>query len=121
MHKRTKAFLDNFSYALREELCDTRITLTCLMPGVTETEFFRHAEMLDAKVGTHEKADPAKRETASRRRWTAMWHRQRLEEQTQVAGARVRPPEMAAKQHTATAEPDQDRKSDNRRALLHQR
>jgi short-subunit dehydrogenase len=36
----TKAFLDSFSYALREELKDTNVTVTCLMPGATETEFF---------------------------------------------------------------------------------
>ncbi len=29
----TKAFLDSFSYALREELKDTGVTATCLMPG----------------------------------------------------------------------------------------
>jgi short-subunit dehydrogenase len=39
----TKAFLDSFSYALREELKDTNVTVTCLMPGATETEFFRRA------------------------------------------------------------------------------
>jgi len=33
----TKAFLDSFSYALREELKDSNITVTCLMPGATET------------------------------------------------------------------------------------
>jgi short-subunit dehydrogenase len=37
----TKAFLNSFSFALREELKDTKITVTCLMPGATETEFFR--------------------------------------------------------------------------------
>ena len=46
----TKAFLDSFSYALREELKDTGVTVTCLMPGATETEFFRRADMLDTKV-----------------------------------------------------------------------
>src|SRR5712672_1158327 len=55
----TKAFLDSFSYALREELRDTNITVTCLMPGATETEFFRRADMLDTKVGTEKKDDPA--------------------------------------------------------------
>jgi short-subunit dehydrogenase len=29
----TKAFLDSFSYALREELKYTGVTVTCLMPG----------------------------------------------------------------------------------------
>jgi short-subunit dehydrogenase len=42
----TKAFLNSFSFALREELKDTKITVTCLMPGATETEFFRRAEMM---------------------------------------------------------------------------
>jgi short-subunit dehydrogenase len=37
----TKAFLNSFSFALREELRGTNITVTCLMPGATETEFFR--------------------------------------------------------------------------------
>jgi uncharacterized protein len=36
----TKAFLDSFSFALREELRDTKLTVTCLMPGATETRFF---------------------------------------------------------------------------------
>ena len=41
----TKAFLDSFSFALRNELRDSGVTVTCLMPGATETEFFDHAEM----------------------------------------------------------------------------
>jgi len=55
----TKAFLDNFSYALRRELEDTGVTVTCLMPGATETEFFERAGMMDTKVGQQEKDDPA--------------------------------------------------------------
>jgi short-subunit dehydrogenase len=56
----TKAFIDSFSFALRNELKETEITVTCLMPGATETEFFERADMLDTKVGTQEKDDPAK-------------------------------------------------------------
>ncbi len=55
----TKAFLDLFSYALRHELQDTGVTVTCLMPGATETEFFERADMMDTKVGTDKKMDPA--------------------------------------------------------------
>jgi short-subunit dehydrogenase len=55
----TKAFLDSFTVALREELKDTGVTVTCLMPGPTETDFFATAGMLDTKVGQAEKADPA--------------------------------------------------------------
>jgi uncharacterized protein len=56
----TKAFLNSFSFALRDELKDTKITVTCLMPGATDTEFFRRAEMMDTDVGTAEKDDAAK-------------------------------------------------------------
>src|ERR1700710_1074290 len=59
VYKGTKAFLDSFSYALREELKDTGAAVTCIMPGATETEFFRRADMLDTKVGTAKKDDPA--------------------------------------------------------------
>ena len=47
----TKAFIDSFSFALRNELKDSGVTVTCLMPGATETEFFERADMLDTKVG----------------------------------------------------------------------
>jgi uncharacterized protein len=52
----SKAFLDSFSVALSNELKDTGITVTCLMPGATETDFFDRADMQDTKVGSGEKA-----------------------------------------------------------------
>ena len=55
----TKAFINSFSFALRNELQDTGVTVTCLMPGATETEFFERADMLDTAVGQQEKDDPA--------------------------------------------------------------
>lgn len=55
----TKALLDSFSFALRAELKDTGVTVTCLMPGATETEFFERADMLDTKVAQGKKDDPA--------------------------------------------------------------
>jgi short-subunit dehydrogenase len=54
----TKALLDSFSYALRAELEDSGVTVTCLMPGATETEFFERADMMDTKVGTSKKQPP---------------------------------------------------------------
>lgn len=59
VYNATKAYVDSFSYALRNELQDTDITITVLMPGPTDTDFFETAEMLDTKVGTDKKADPA--------------------------------------------------------------
>ena len=55
----TKAFIDSFSFALRNELKDSGVTVTCLMPGPTETEFFERAGMKDTKVGQAGKDDPA--------------------------------------------------------------
>jgi short-subunit dehydrogenase len=55
----TKAFVDSFTLALRNELKDSGVTVTCLLPGATETHFFQRADMQDTKVGTDEKADPA--------------------------------------------------------------
>lgn len=54
----TKAFLNSFSFALRHELKDSGVTVTCLMPGATETRFFERADMLDTEVGQSEKDNP---------------------------------------------------------------
>jgi len=46
----TKAFLDtSFSFALRAKLKDSGVTVTCLMPGATETDIFERADMLDTR------------------------------------------------------------------------
>ena len=59
VYNATKAFIDSFSFALRHEVKDQGITVTCLMPGATETEFFERADMMDTKVGQSKKDDPA--------------------------------------------------------------
>jgi short-subunit dehydrogenase len=55
----TKAFLDSFSFALRHELKDSGVSVTCLMPGATETDFFERADMMDTKIGQAKKDDAA--------------------------------------------------------------
>ena len=55
----SKAFLTSFAQAIRSELKDQPVTITVLMPGATETEFFERAGMEDTKLGTSEKDDPA--------------------------------------------------------------
>jgi uncharacterized protein len=55
----TKAFERSLSQSLREELKDTGVTITALMPGATETNFFRRAGAEDTKLGASEKDDPA--------------------------------------------------------------
>jgi len=59
VYNATKAFIDSFSFALRAELKDSGVTVTCLMPGATETEFFERADLMDTKVGQSKKDDPA--------------------------------------------------------------
>ena len=54
----TKAFIDSFGYALREEVKDDGVTVTVLMPGPTDTDFFETADLLDTKVGAGKKDDP---------------------------------------------------------------
>ncbi len=55
----SKAFIYSFSLAIRNELKDTGITVTALMPGPTETNFFHRADMEDTKVGADPKKDDA--------------------------------------------------------------
>ncbi|MFE6847225.1 SDR family NAD(P)-dependent oxidoreductase [Streptomyces sp. NPDC057686] len=55
----SKSFLQSFSRALQNELKDTPLTVTARMPGPTDTDFLRRADMGDTKVGQGEKDDPA--------------------------------------------------------------
>jgi uncharacterized protein len=55
----TKAFVDSFSFALREELKDTGVTVTLLIPGPTDTDFFERADMEDTPFAKGAKDDPA--------------------------------------------------------------
>lgn len=59
VYNATKAFIDSFAYALRAELKGTGVSVTCLMPGATETEFFERADLLDTKVGQGPKQSAA--------------------------------------------------------------
>jgi len=103
----TKAFLDSFSYALREELKDSGVTVTCLMPGATDTEFFRRADMMDTKVGVEDKDDPSE---VAKTGFNAMlageggvvsgWHNKLT-----AAAAHVMPAERLARKHTDMAAP----------------
>ncbi|HMI78180.1 MAG TPA: SDR family oxidoreductase [Ferruginibacter sp.] len=57
----TKAFAHSFTEAIREEVRDTGVTITSLLPGATDTDFFNKADMLEAKNVVEGKlADPAK-------------------------------------------------------------
>lgn len=109
VYNATKAFIDNFTEALRNELKDADgVTLTTLMPGPTDTEFFARAGMLDTKVGQDEnKADPAK---VAKDGWEALLAGKGrivsgLANKIQVAGAGILPQSVLAEMHRGMAEP----------------
>jgi uncharacterized protein len=58
VYNASKSFLQSFAQALSDELRGSRVTVTSLMPGPTETHFFRRAGMLDTPVGSRRKDDP---------------------------------------------------------------
>ena len=103
----TKAFIDSFSFALRNELKDTNVTVTCLMPGATDTHFFERADMLDTKVGSEEKAPPA---DVAREGYEAMKKGQDhvvagWKNKVSAVMTNIVPDSMLAEQHRKTAEP----------------
>ncbi len=55
----SKAFIYSFAEAIRYELRDTEVTVTTLLPGPTDTEFFARSEMMDTPVAQADKDDPA--------------------------------------------------------------
>jgi short-subunit dehydrogenase len=109
----TKAFLDSFSFALRHELKDSGVTVTCLMPGPTDTRFFERAEMLDTKVGVADnKDDPA---DVARTGFEAMQNGDGdvvsgWKNKLQAAVAHVTPAGVLAEMHRGMAEPGSGRK-----------
>lgn len=108
VYNASKSFIDSFSYALREELKDSGVTITVLMPGPTDTRFFERAGMTDTRVGADEhKADPAEVAKAG---FDAMMEGESdvvagIKNKMQAAMANVTPAEVLAKQHRRMAEP----------------
>lgn len=108
----SKAFIDSFSFALRNELKDTGVTVTCLMPGPTDTDFFERAGMEDTKVGTDKKDDPA---MVARVGYRAMIHGEGdvvagLKNKVQAAMSAVTPQSALAEMHRGMAEPGSGQK-----------
>ncbi|MDH0868183.1 SDR family NAD(P)-dependent oxidoreductase [Mitsuaria sp. GD03876] len=103
----TKAFIDSFAYALRNELKDTNVTVTVLMPGPTDTEFFQRAALMDTKVGTDKKQPP---EEVAKTGYDAMADGEAgvvagWKNKLQAALTHVTPDSVLAEQHRKMAEP----------------
>jgi short-subunit dehydrogenase len=103
----SKAFIDSFAAALGNEIKDSGVTVTCLKPGATETNFFHRAELDDTKVGQASKDDPA---DVAKTGWQAMKAGEAaaihgLKNKMQVAASGVMTDAMTAEMHRKQAEP----------------
>lgn len=103
----SKAFIDSFAAALGNELKDTGVTVTCLKPGATETEFFARADMEDTKVGQSNKAPAA---DVAKTGWEAMKKGEHavvhgLMNKVQTLAAGVLPESVTAEQGRKMNEP----------------
>jgi len=109
----TKALLDSFSFALRAELKDSGVTVTCLMPGETDTEFFERADLMDTKVGTEKKKAP---DEVAKQGFDAMMKGEAdvitgWQNKLRVAISRIAPAGVVAEMHRKLAEPGTATKS----------
>jgi short-subunit dehydrogenase len=108
VYNASKSFVQSFALALRNELKDTNVSITSLMPGPTETEFFERADMLDTRVGSGDKDDPA---DVARQGFDALMAGEEravaasLSTKAQARGSRLLPDAAKAEMHRRLAEP----------------
>jgi len=112
VYNATKAFIDSFSFALRAELKDSGVSVTCLMPGATDTDFFARADMLDTNVGAGKKDDPA---DVAKAGFKAMMEGKGdivtgLKNKLSTMAAAITPSGMLAEEHRKMAEPGSGKK-----------
>ncbi len=81
VYNASKSFVQSFAEALAAELRDTGVTVTSLMPGPTDTEFFERGDLMDTKLGQGPKDDPAQ---VARQGFEAL-----MEGETKVLGGSV--------------------------------
>jgi short-subunit dehydrogenase len=108
VYNASKSFVQSFALALHDELKETGVSVTTLMPGPVDTEFFQRAEMQDTKVGSGSKDDPA---DVARDGFEALMNGDErvvshsLSSKAQGIGSRVLPDSVKAKMHRSMAEP----------------
>jgi short-subunit dehydrogenase len=117
VYNASKSFIQSFAQALANELKDTGVTVTALMPGPTETDFFRRAGMEDTKVGRQPKDDP---ELVARQGFDALMAGRRktvagsAKTKAQGLANKILPDSVKAAAHRRMAEPGTG-KPDHRR------
>jgi uncharacterized protein len=114
VYNASKSFVQAFALAIRRELRGTGVSVTSLMPGPTDTDFFRRAHMEDTRVGSSDqKDDPA--EVARQGFDALMEGRERvvpgsLVNRLLAYGGRLVPDRAKAEAHRLMAEPGSARK-----------
>jgi len=104
----SKAYLLSFAEAIRYELKDTGVTVTALLPGPTDTEFFDRAGMQNTPVNEADKDDPAE---VARDAFKALMAGDdkvvagSVKNLLQATAARVLPDELTAARHAAQTKP----------------
>ncbi len=107
VYNATKAYVNSLSIALSHELAVSGVTVTCLMPGATETRVFERAGMQNTPIGQMKKEDPAK---VARTGYDAMMAGREqvthgLMNKVQATAAEILPAGIVAKIHSKIAEP----------------
>lgn len=111
VYNATKAYLDTLSWGIRDELTDSGVTVTCLMPGPTETEFFERAGMEETPVGRDGGKDDAA--MVARQGYRAMLKGSSgvttgFMNKVQATFAGVIPDRVLAKMHRDMAQPEDE-------------
>ncbi|MFI6264858.1 SDR family NAD(P)-dependent oxidoreductase [Micromonospora sp. NPDC051006] len=108
VYNASKSFVQSFAEALRNELKETGVTVTSLMPGPTDTEFFDRAQMQDTRIGSGRKDDPR---TVAEQGFTALMKGDQtvtagsLMNKVQTAVGKIVPDKLKSEQHRKMAEP----------------
>lgn len=111
VYNASKSFLQSFAEALQNELKDSAVSVTALMPGPTDTEFFERADMLHTKVGKQNKDDPAH---VAKQGFDALMEGKSkiiagsMKTKLQGQANKVLPDSAKATAHRSMAEPDAD-------------
>jgi Short-chain dehydrogenases of various substrate specificities len=104
----TKAYVLHLTEALIREVKDTKVTITALQPGATNTDFFNKADMLDSKILDTQLSDPAQ---VARDGYEALMKGDDkvvsgFKNKAMVAGSNVMPDTMVATQMDKMQQPE---------------
>jgi short-subunit dehydrogenase len=119
VYNASKAFIDSFAEALRDELKDTGVTVSLLMPGATDTEFFERAGLHGTYMGDDlhkdapDKVAKAGFEAMEKGEADVVYS---IKNKLQVIASKVMPAQAVAATHRKLAEPGSSKAQKKERA-----